>query len=176
MFRIRHFLALFFTCALIACGGFEYSDGSGNSEATNQDSFNDNSVAISTAVEDESTDDLDDADGCPDVNQTNPAITSLSFPDGPGGALWKPVSEGDGNLVILFPGDWQAPFRVQVQRTNGNLEACIFGECGNDDSLGPRQTCRVSLPGAAYTGLLVIEGASDSGEVQIECASSARCD
>lgn len=84
--------------------------------------------------------------------------TEVRFPDGKNGNLWKPVSEGDGKLVILFAANFTEVFNsvcVVVAATNTE-------ECGSfiDFTNGERQTWRYNLAGSEYTGLIKIEEAS----------------
>lgn len=68
-----------------------------------------------------------------------------------GGFVWKPVSEGDHNAVVLLPAAWATPNSVTLN-----------GEAGHDAGRtnGNRSTWRFSKPGARY-GLnvkLVVDG------------------
>lgn len=82
----------------------------------------------------------------------------ISLPDGENGNLWKPVSEGDGKLVILFAAKFTKVFNsvcVIVAATN-------IKECGRfiDFTNGERQTWRFNLVGSEYDGTIKIEEAS----------------
>lgn len=69
--------------------------------------------------------------------------------DGSGGFLWKPESEKDGNLVVLFPAEYDEPFvAVFVETIGAEIEAGEFDGFSNPN----RQTWRFSSPGSAYTG------------------------
>jgi hypothetical protein len=71
--------------------------------------------------------------------------------DGSGGFLWKPMSESDGNLVILFPSKFDKKFLdVLVEDLDGNVESGAFAGFTNPD----RQTWRFSKNGAEYTGVV----------------------
>ena len=75
--------------------------------------------------------------------------------DGPGGFLWKPVSETDGNLAILFPEEYKKFLSVRVTNaTTGEIEDLVYSS-----SDGGRQVWRASEPGEAYSGQVI----SDNG-------------
>lgn len=74
--------------------------------------------------------------------------------DGPGGFLWKPESDSDGNLVILFPPEYGVEFiAVYVETLAGETEGGVFAGFSNPN----RQTWRFSLPGEAYTGRVRVD-------------------
>lgn len=80
------------------------------------------------------------------------------------GALWKPVSEADGALVIVSsPGDVVPWSSVQVfhVRESGSIESEY---CENAGLLpeGDRQAWRCSRPGEEYTGEFIIEARGES--------------
>ncbi len=78
--------------------------------------------------------------------------------DGPGGFLWKPVSESDGNLAVHFPGKFQKPFdSVKVTRKGGKIENLRYVGKGNPDSNGDRLLYRGSAPGQQYKALGLVE-------------------
>ena len=70
-----------------------------------------------------------------------------------GGFVWKPVSEGDGKLVILLPSD-SANVTVALYTTDGQLiEQCRYVGRTN----GHRPTYRCSRPGGAYPSPLILK-------------------
>lgn len=72
-------------------------------------------------------------------------------PDGPGGFLWKPVSESDGKVAVHFPGKFQVPFsQVTMTRKDGKKESFRYVGKGNPDSQGERQLFRGAYPGSQY--------------------------
>ena len=90
----------------------------------------------------------------------NPRCLGTMGVDGENGFLWKPVSEKDGNLVILFPAAFDELFSQVCVFLAEVLEDEEPQECGtlNDGepfSNGERQTWRFSRPGSSYTGRVV---------------------
>lgn len=82
---------------------------------------------------------------------TNPYCVKTMGADGPGGFVWKPKSESDGKLVILFPEKFERDFeKVIVYPKAGGMEGlnCYARTNGN------RLTCRGQMPGGRYTGLI----------------------
>ena len=78
--------------------------------------------------------------------------------DGPGGFLWKPSSESDENLVVLFPKEFVDDFlSVIAELPDGTFEEGVL----SGDTNGDRQTWRFSMPGGEYTGRLLVD---DSGQ------------
>lgn len=79
----------------------------------------------------------------------NPICLSVQGIDGPNGFLWKPISESNGNLVVLFPTEYSVKFESVV----------IDGEQGRfaDFANGNRQHWRFSKPGSQYLGRVVAE-------------------
>lgn len=92
----------------------------------------------------------------------NPRCSGVQSLDGPGGFLWKAESETDGNLVILFPAEYVAPFlRVFVYGAeSGEAEAGAFAGHTNDG----RQTYRFDAPGEEYDGRVLV----DAGDQECE--------
>lgn len=80
------------------------------------------------------------------------------------GALWKPVSEADGNLVIVSsPGDvvpWSSVAVFEVLEEGG--EEVEFCENAGLLPEGDRQAWRCSKPGEFYTGEFIIEADGES--------------
>lgn len=78
---------------------------------------------------------------------------NLSFPDGPNKNLWKPCSEGDCTIVILFDPVFDVPFeRVVLTRLDGTKEELRYAQFGN----GGRQHWRGDLNGSQYNGEIEI--------------------
>lgn len=81
--------------------------------------------------------------------------------DGPGGFLWKPESEGDGKLVLLFPTEFITQFlNVLMERVEGTFENATFTGFSN----GARQTWRGQSTGIAYTGRVVVDAGNQECE------------
>ena len=69
--------------------------------------------------------------------------------DGDGDFLWKPASDFDGKLVVLFPAEYQTKFKeVYVTRLDGTVEFLYFTGYANAN----RQHWRGLLSGDNYTG------------------------
>lgn len=81
---------------------------------------------------------------------TNPICRDVMGPDGAGGFLWKPASESDGNLVLVFPDEFERPFeQVSVFRKGDHRRNhCRYTGKAN----GNRQHWRCPLPGVFYDG------------------------
>jgi len=93
---------------------------------------------------------------------SNPVAKAPAFASGSGGNfVWKPVSEADGNAVILLP------------RTSTTSELRLFGPFGEEvgryqgRTNGNRPTFRFSLPGCAY-GLYLQTESNDGDSYFIE--------
>jgi hypothetical protein len=82
---------------------------------------------------------------------------------GAGGFVWKPVSEGDGRLVVLLPSSYVGRVSsVQIRRGGAVLESGRFA--GNTN--GNRPTFRFSRPGAGYgSGLTAVATLRTGGSV-----------
>jgi len=63
----------------------------------------------------------------------NPAEPACSdFIDGPGGKLWKPISDNTGNPVFLLPAEYARKSGCYVEASNGGLIAfCSFRTIAN---------------------------------------------
>jgi hypothetical protein len=74
---------------------------------------------------------------------------------GGGGFLWKPVSEGDGNLVVLLPASMRGQVAaVYIQKGGSTVES---GRFSGDTHNGGRPHYRFSQPGAGYgSGLTLV--------------------
>lgn len=66
----------------------------------------------------------------------------------PAGGVFKPVSEGDHKLVILFPASWPTPTTVTVNGEPGRLATSPVHPDGRTN--GNRPTFRFSKPGKDY--------------------------
>lgn len=106
----------------------------------------------SKASEDDNSVDIDIAQGS-DTGATCPA--SL---------LWKPISESDGKLVILFDEAFDEEFEaVTVTDLEGTEEQGVFSGFTN----GNRQTWRFPKEGAQYTGVVEIQTEGESCTVVV---------
>jgi hypothetical protein len=84
--------------------------------------------------------------------------------DCPSSLLWKPVSESDGKLVVLFPSEFDEEFEsVSVMSAEGEIEQGIFAGFTNGD----RQTWRFSKEGGEYTGVVEVQTESESCSVVV---------
>lgn len=71
--------------------------------------------------------------------------------------LWKPKSDSDGRVVLLLPGSWPIPGKVEVLRDDGEWERLKFDGIANGD----RYHYRGSLEGAGY------KGKNHEGEIRV---------
>lgn len=79
-----------------------------------------------------------------------------------GGFVWKPVSEGDGNLVVLLPASLRG--RVSGAAITKGGAVIERGRFAGDTHNGGRPHYRFSKPGAAYgTGLTLVASLSSGG-------------
>lgn len=91
----------------------------------------------------------------------NPNCLGTMSIDGEGGFLWKPVSESDGNLAILFPKEFKSRFfDVLVSKEDGDQESGSFVGFTN----GERQTWRFEDAGHEYTGIVQVDAGSQTCE------------
>lgn len=145
-FIILYTLATLLTItALHGCGNdINNTTGSNNpiDNSDNSNQNNDNSVNTSDE-EDPASDDATDL--------YTPCISPNSILDD--SFLWKPVSESDGNLVILFDSKYGIRFdKVTVTLQSGLTEELTFSAFAN----GGRQHWRGTSPGIDYTGEIVV--------------------
>ena len=93
---------------------------------------------------------------------TGSSTAARSSSGGGGGFLWKPVSEGDGNLVVLLPSSLRGRVNgAEIRRGGSTLEK---GRFTGDTHNGNRPHYRFSKPGAGYgTGLTVVAFLSGGG-------------
>jgi len=122
---------------LVGCGGVDIANKSGgNSIVTDTD------ITYIT-----NTSELAD-----DKSGVNPSCVG-AFGDG---FLWKPESDSDGSLVILFPSKYTVKFEsVAVDGEEGAFSAFANGD---------RQHWRFSKSGGEYTGSVVITDQGKSCE------------
>ena len=91
-----------------------------------------------------------------DGSGTNPIC--LTVQDIGNGFLWKPVSESNGNLVVLFPKDFTETFQsVTVNGESGNFSGFANGD---------RQHWRFSKSGAEYEAPAIVKAISMGGECE----------
>jgi len=84
---------------------------------------------------------------------------SPSLADNPthgSGFVWKPISEGDGNLVILIP-SYSSTTSVGIEYSGGSEQGNYVGRTNGD-----RPTFRFSAPGTAYGQNITVS--SETGE------------
>ena len=104
--------------------------------------------------------------------------------DGPGGFLWKPISENPRlvapgvfrrTLVVLLPGKFQSQFRqVILVRKTGREELADFTGFSNFDQDGLRQTWRGDFQGKEYDGSVVAVGGDPDQECRWKIDRPAR--
>jgi len=76
------------------------------------------------------------------------------------GFVWKPISEGDGNLVVLLPAGLRgAVVGTDIVRGGGVVER---GRFAGDSTNGGRPQYRFSMPGSGYgSGLTLVARLTD---------------
>ena len=166
-------LTIFVISCLNACKGIEV--GGDSSESTDSDNTTitdiDNSINGGDASENGNSPDCD-------VPQSN---------DGPGGFLWKATSEGDGNLVILFPKDFSREFLAvtvefvpeeEEEAETSTAKEALEKEFGVFDGYfeDGRQVWRFSKPGSAYTGKVSVDDRSQECVWEVEGDPAERND
>ncbi len=81
--------------------------------------------------------------------------------DGGDGFLWKPTSEIENTLVVLFPGIYMSRFdQVLLAIPDGTFESARFTGFSN----GARQTWRGDLSGGDYLGRVVVSSGEQTCE------------
>ena len=147
MFKYLSVLVL----ALNACGD-------GNFDFSQVDNSIDNSVTnIKEPNEATAVPDAGPQDGI----GINPVCSVTKGPDGSNGFLYKPVSDSDGKLVVLFPSEFTEKFQsVKIVDAGGLTEFGKFSSFGN----GNRQHWRFSKAGSEYVAPLRIVAESLGGE------------
>ena len=83
--------------------------------------------------------------------------TATSSSGGGGGFLWKPVSDSNGNLVVLLPSQYNG----KVSSVSVNGERGSFSGIAN----GNRTHWRFSKPGAAYGSNAKVVATTSGGNV-----------
>lgn len=87
---------------------------------------------------------------------TNPICNKIYGADGPGGFLWKPISESNGKLAVQLPGVFATKFdacHVEGTFAYGPLFFNGFHNWdGQDKHKRDRQLWRGQLPGGSYGG------------------------
>ena len=87
--------------------------------------------------------------------------STASTGGGTGGFLWKPVSESDGNLVVLLPGSLRGNVSgCAIFRGSSRVES---GRFAGDTHNGRRPHYRFSMPGAGYGRGLTVRATLRSG-------------
>ena len=139
---------------LSACKGIDIDESSVNS-STNDSNNTDNS---DNSIDNSQT--ISGGSGSLPGFGNNPSCSGVFGT----GFLWKPISESEGSLVVLFPPEYGETFQsVSVTDLLGNVEVGRFSGRTNPN----RQTWRFNLPGDAYTGRLVVS--NPVGSVLEEC-------
>ena len=116
------------------------TNGTATTEATGDTSTNDTAASASTANSSESS---------AEASAASPSGGNANPNDGSGGFLWKPESEGDGNLVVLLP----TSFRGQVTGAaivDSSDSVIENGRFAGDEHNGMRPHYRFSMPGSGY--------------------------
>ncbi len=91
------------------------------------------------------------------------SVGGYSGAGGAGGFLWKPISDSNGNLVVLMPSEISSEVEsVVIKDKNGNvLESGKFSAIAN----GGRAHFRFSKPGSAYGQSVTVEAKLKNGRV-----------
>ena len=99
----------------------------------------------------------------PSSPSTTSSAPASSSGGGSGGFIWKPVSEGDGNLVVLLPGSLRCRVSgADIQKSGSRVEK---GRFTGDTHNGNRPHYRFSKPGAGYgSGLTLTAFLSGGGK------------
>ncbi len=81
-----------------------------------------------------------------------------------GGFLFKPISEGDGNLVVLLPTSMSGDVAgLTIRDSNGQILDTGRGLGDYDDG---RPLFRFSSPGGAYPGNITVSALMNDGGVR----------
>jgi hypothetical protein len=96
------------------------------------------------------------------ASTSTPSSSTSSAGGGGGGFLWKPVSEGDGKLVVLLPSS-----------LTGKVNGCSLSYSGGSESgrnvgvhNGNREHFRYSKPGAGYGQNIRVTASLKDGTTQ----------
>lgn len=96
--------------------------------------------------------------------------------DGPGGFLWKPVSESNGRLVVLFPPEFTGIVQSGEVHNRFPPKSSSLMDTGNYGGVhnGGRAHFRFSKPGGAYGGnVFAVAVLSDGRRVGFPIANGA---
>jgi hypothetical protein len=96
-----------------------------------------------------------------------PASEAAPAPSGPssGGFLWKPVSESNGNLVVLLPSQYRG--RVSQTAILGvGGQVIEVGRFAGDTHNGNRPHYRFSMPGAGFGNNITVAARFTDGSVR----------
>ena len=149
-------LGLVIGCTGCGDGNFRVGDDDTGDDRDNDNSIDNSDNSVNYRPEpNEGPEGPDDGMDEPNPDGTNPVCSGDMGVDGPGGFLWKAVSESDGNLAIHFPKEFQRKFlsvSVVVDQI-GIAEEGSFSGFAN----GSRQLFRFDQPGGAYTGRVIAE-------------------
>lgn len=115
--------------ATVICGLVGCDMAAGNKSTSDSNNDNSNNIITTGSAS-------DDKEDCPKGSEIR----------------YKPISESDGNLVVLFPVGYVFQ-EVCVEDLEENLE-CVYEYTITN---GGRATYRFSKPGEQYTGLLITE-------------------
>jgi len=103
-----------------------------------------------------------------ETRKANAVEQSLS--PGEGGFLWKPVSEGDGNLVILLPGALRgAVAGVTISGAFGSE----VGRFAGDQHNGGRPHYRFSHPGGHYGSSITVTARTEDEDITWSISNGA---
>ncbi len=89
-------------------------------------------------------------------NVTNPGVGSGEF-------LWKPISESDGNLVILLPSRFRGADVSAVDVLDSGGKVLERGRFVGDTHNGNRAHYRYNMPGARYGTNLTVRATLTAG-------------
>jgi len=134
----------------------------------NQNSLSEREEADRRAAEALAAFAAEDAEDAPGQDPDPDAGLSCNGPSALGqlGYVQKPISDGDGNLVFLWPAEYQNILSAALIKANGNvLERGDYVGRTN----GNRPTVRFSMPGCAY------QTAFESGGLRIVTSPTETC-
>lgn len=112
---------------------------------------------INVNTNDDGSMDIADSSDISEITGTDPR-------DGAGGFLFKPVSESDGNLVVLLPTKFKGDVESVILRDMEDREIDRGREAGYHN--GDRQHFRFSKPGADYGSNVSLEIKFLDGSIQ----------
>lgn len=138
--------------ATVGCLGYDSAKSSTNTNSNNDSSGQDNSNNNDNSHDNNNSNGNDDGTGGSGVNAdcSSGPLTASEFP-----FIWKPISESDGNLVIVFD---ETKYPVQFISVKVGIAGSTELEEGRPIRLDDgRQGWRFSKPGSAYSGRIFIE-------------------